>query len=52
MLYEVITENSSLTVTADGKTIFKKKYSILRPPEMEAVEIELSGEDEIKFGLE
>jgi len=47
-----IKENSSLTVTADGKTIFKKKYSILRPPEMEAVEIELSGEDEIKFGLE
>lgn len=46
-----IKENSTVNIRAGGKTIFKRKYNVLRPPEMEAVEIELSGEGEITFEL-
>ncbi len=46
-----------LTVTSGGKTILKKKYPFLRPPEMERLRIDFSPDDlkaikEIKFNVE
>jgi len=46
-----IKENSTVNIRSGGKTIFTRKYNVLRPPEMEAVEIKLSGEGEITFEL-
>jgi len=45
-----------LTVTADGREIYKKAYSQLRPPEMERIEIDFKGmqittDSHIRFAL-
>lgn len=49
-------ENKVAVITVDGKEIFSKKYSRLRPPEMERIivdfkKVDLSEKSEIKFCL-
>ena len=39
-------DRGTLRITADGKEVYKKKFSFLRPPEMQRVEIDFSA-----FGL-
>ena len=39
-------DRGTLRLIADGKEVYKKKFSFLRPPEMQRVEIDLSA-----FGL-
>ena len=50
-------DNATLTVTKGETTLLKKKYALLRPPEMERLSLalppeELAGEEAIRFHLE
>ena len=49
--------NARLSVTADGREVFAKKYAFLRPPEMEKLELDfgafgLTEESDIRFALQ
>lgn len=35
--------NAKLKIKIDGKTVFEKKYQVVRPPEMERLQIDFSG---------
>jgi len=41
-----VLKKSSLVLMVDGKEVFRKRYSVLRPPEMERLELDFG-----KFGL-
>ena len=35
--------NAKLKIKIDGKTVFEKKYQVIRPPEMERLQMDFSG---------
>lgn len=53
MFFRVKNEGRDKTVKviADGKTVFKKRYSVLRPPEMERLAVRLSGANSVKVSM-